>query len=561
MEPYTQQPRKRSCYAPLTHSQPTLAQTTNPWAPNPQADFPQGYYTQGYYPQANVVRRAGALQANFLPLDFQPAAYSQGTNPQANFLPSGFPSGVYSQAANLQGPVPTPGCPTVGNSVPGPSTDSSTAGTLRAGDFDALFDSTPGFGPYNDPLAYQQPQVQQQPQAQQQPQEPLTFEQKKTLFLIVPEALPDPNPKPGPGRKKKNQRFWPPPNATDYVGAKFEQLQNADEDVTKAEERLASNKNPQKTKHFQDIVLRNMHKRQKLWTQCERLLHGKPALELSLTEAETGMIHHHNKCQAQNAQMREKITELRSKYPRIVQADNSIDRKQLSKAERQSLSSCENWIKHNIVDLQDYYYCLDDAQDREYGKVQFKGHLHVRVKRIHELGVYDHWGYCRWRGESPLHVALRQEFSNPDPSTWSTEGPTSDWDPYYQARADPQVQPQVQPEVQPEVQPAVNHGGLGQPAVFDGQQNQDQMGDDQVGMSRADEAMQPQYEGIRYWDEQKQELPHANPELDGAGLIDPALLQVQPEVNNGLGQPAVFDAQQNQDPEWDDVDAAVLKYL
>lgn len=308
-----------------------------------------------------------------------------------------------------------------------------------------------------------------------------------------------------------------------------------------------------------------MRKRQILWTQCERLRHGKVAIELPLTEAETQFMHHHGKWKARMAKLQEKMAELLRKYPGIVQVDHPIDTKQLSKKEKQSLNSTENWCKHTLLELRDYIFCLEDAQDRAYGKIQSKRHLFVRVQRMHELDFYDQWSHFQWPGESPLHVALRQEFSNPDSSTWSKEGPTSDGDLYSQALAYPQVQPEF------------NHG-LGQPAVFDAQQNQDQMWDGQVADLGADAEMQQYpygladrleaeiYEGIRNWDKQQQELPDANPELN-TQFIDPALLQLQQQdqqpgqVEKALGPLAPpegqemiedLDGQQiNDDADWD----------
>jgi hypothetical protein len=350
----------------------------------------------------------------------------------------------------------------------------------------------------------------------------LTFEEQKAKFPEVPDYVPDPNPKQGAGRKKKPQRFWAPENADGKVLSKFGELQSADEDVRRAEVKLAANQDARKTKHYQAIVLRNMQKRHDLWVQAGRLQQGLSATEGTLQDAEGEWKKHYEAFAAQNARLEARQAELREQYPGTEPADDYIDLQRLDKKQREGLQTMKNWTNHKSKNLLQAYWGICKAHNREYGEIRGKADLHVRAERIHALGGIDQWCFFNWLPLCPLHTALREEFSNPDSSTWGSEGPIYDNNP---ANPLPVASGSQRPPSQDNGSPRKRKRSVVSTAPLEEEnqlveQNLQIVGDWLKGL--------PEFQAE---DAQAAEPPRANLEpFDGTGCIDPALLTlVQPD--------------------------------
>lgn len=270
----------------------------------------------------------------------------------------------------------------------------------------------------------------QQPQQQQQPQQAqLSFEQKRAQFRQVPDPQPNPYRKPGSGRPKKPQRFWAPENATEELVFQYDRLQICDNKVRLAEERLAREMDPGKIPHCEKMVLRNMEQRQKQWQKCEGLEQGQPESVLPLQTAEDNWKKAHTDANSQLESYFATSRELMAAHPELLQADGQLDQTLLRKTAKKSWEGIQtkvNWWRHKHNKLREAFAPLWQSQEAAYGHIRTKADLHKRARRVHEIGGAQWWVKFVWTGDSDFHESLREEFQNPDQSTWGTSGPWHD---------------------------------------------------------------------------------------------------------------------------------------
>lgn len=271
------------------------------------------------------------------------------------------------------------------------------------------------------------PQPQHQPKSQDKPQKPkLTFEQRIAAFRPVPPPHPEPMRREGRGRKKKAQRFWAPQDANDRVKAKFERLQTVDGRVDLAKRKLDENNEKSKVEHLQDMLLRNMEEREDVWTQCERLKQGLIAIPRELPDAEKEAKRTHEAWKESCQRVSEREAELMQANVRAVQDDNSEAGKKRKKWERESLQSTVNWKKNKWFALEDALESLSSALFEKYGGNCDGAHGDSIVQawsHVHRLGICEAYSHFMFPGDSEINVWQRQNFSNPDPATWSLNLP------------------------------------------------------------------------------------------------------------------------------------------
>ncbi|KKY31847.1 hypothetical protein UCDDA912_g08136 [Diaporthe ampelina] len=234
-------------------------------------------------------------------------------------------------------------------------------------------------------------------------------------FRPVPEPHPNPVPRKGAGRKPKDQRFWPPQDASEDLRTRYLDLQQADENVNKADKKLAKNNDPSKTMHFQAMLLRNMTTRDKLWTECQRLEQGMAAVELSVEEAGSQAQKSHQSWTEMCDRLTARETSLKAENPFAVNEDGSIDLKLLGK-ESSGLQTMRNWRQHHWKELKDSFTALWNAMEVRYGADQDSSIL--RLQYVHALGCYPGFAQWLWPDDSQEAVYCRQQYSDPDPSTW-----------------------------------------------------------------------------------------------------------------------------------------------
>ncbi|KAI3392514.1 hypothetical protein diail_5555 [Diaporthe ilicicola] len=272
----------------------------------------------------------------------------------------------------------------------------------------------PGFQHYPPQNQNLQPGYQQAPnQASQQAQPPaLTFEQQRDAFRPTPEPHPNPVPRPGQGRKKKDRPFWAPASADARLKQKHEDLYKAHTRVVGAEQKLAANTDPAKTAHFQNMVLRNMQKREGLRIQCERIELGLNAVEITVEEAKQQTEELFSKYIDRLCSVSSTDLDLSTKYSGCVAPDGVLHRSGMDKKDGDSLTSTRNWLTNARTALIDSFsnlYCAMEAENphQENGM--------ALLMFFHHIGCYEEGSIWLF----PQNPQLRAQYSITGAGNWS----------------------------------------------------------------------------------------------------------------------------------------------